>query len=249
MADEIAADGQNRPLVIPIDLTRVDAPVRIGHELGARGLEPEIVVNNAGYGLVGRAAELDRAEQLAMIDLNVRALTDLSLRFIDSLARHRGGILNVASISGVHARSRDGGLPCHQGLRALVQRGAAHRAGAAWESASPPLCPGPVPTEFQARAGMDETQLPRLLICSAEAVAQQAYDGLMRGKRIVVPGWGNQLVRLMRAACTPSGSCSRSPMPPMKDAASRKPLAETRWPTPDRSPHNAARSPRSCNRP
>ena len=64
------------------------------------GLEPEIVVNNAGFGLLGVAAELDRAEQLAMIDLNVRALTDLSLAFVDSLERRRGGILNVASVAG-----------------------------------------------------------------------------------------------------------------------------------------------------
>src|SRR5262249_1269043 len=99
LADEIAAGMQKRPVVIPIDLTRVDTPVRIGHELGARGLDPAFVVNNAGFGLVGRAADLDRNEQLAMIDLNVRALTDLSIRFIDSLARHGGGILNVASIS------------------------------------------------------------------------------------------------------------------------------------------------------
>ena len=49
---------------------------------------------------IGRAAELDRAEQLAMIDLNVRALTDLSLRWIDGIAKHKGGILNVASVAG-----------------------------------------------------------------------------------------------------------------------------------------------------
>ena len=68
-------------------------------ELASRGLEPAIVVNNAGFGLVGAAADLDRDEQLAMIDLNIRALTELSLAFVDSLARHRGGILNVASVA------------------------------------------------------------------------------------------------------------------------------------------------------
>ena len=63
------------------------------------GLEPQYLVNNAGFGLLGPAASLDRAQQLAMIDLNVRVLTELSLRFIESLARHRGGILNVASVA------------------------------------------------------------------------------------------------------------------------------------------------------
>ena len=50
------------------------------------------------------------------------------------------------------------------------------------------LCPGPVKTEFQARAGMDEQQFPRILFRSAERVAREGYDGLMRGRRVVVPG-------------------------------------------------------------
>ena len=66
---------------------------------GAASSRP-IVVNNAGFGLHGPAAELDRAEQLAMLDLNVRALTDLSLRWIDGIVKHKGGILNVASVAG-----------------------------------------------------------------------------------------------------------------------------------------------------
>src|SRR6266446_2518647 len=100
LADEIAKSGQRRPHVLSIDLARADAPSRLSRDLLGRGLETEIVVNSAGFGLLGRAAELDRDEQLAMIDLNIRALTDLSLRFIESLARHRGGVLNVASIAG-----------------------------------------------------------------------------------------------------------------------------------------------------
>src|SRR6185437_13202110 len=80
-------------------LARVFA--RNGHALAlvAQGAEPQFIVNNAGFGLVGTAASLDRDEQLAMIDVNIRALTELSLAFVDSLARHRGGILNVASVA------------------------------------------------------------------------------------------------------------------------------------------------------
>jgi short-subunit dehydrogenase len=100
LADEIAAAGRPRPTVLRVDLTRRDAVPSIAAELSSRGLEPAIVVNNAGFGLVGPAAALSRDEQLAMIDLNVRALTELSLTFVESLARHRGGILNVASVAG-----------------------------------------------------------------------------------------------------------------------------------------------------
>ena len=100
LADAIAAAGHKRPHVIALDLAQHDGPSRLAGELTARGLEPAIVVNNAGFGLRGPAADLDRAEQLAMIDLNVRALTALSLMFVDSLKRHSGGLINVASLSG-----------------------------------------------------------------------------------------------------------------------------------------------------
>ena len=68
-------------------------------QLRAAGLEVQFLVNNAGFGLMGAATKLDRGEQLAMVDLNARALTELSLRFVDSMTRHKGGILNVASVA------------------------------------------------------------------------------------------------------------------------------------------------------
>src|SRR5262249_41657478 len=94
LADAIAAKGMRRPTVLPADLGRPDAVRDISNALARQGLEPDVVVNNAAFGLRGTADKLDRAEQLAMIDLNVRALTDFSLAFIDSLKRRRGGILN-----------------------------------------------------------------------------------------------------------------------------------------------------------
>jgi len=100
LADAIAAKGAPRPIVLCQDVARPGAAQAIAEALAQRGLEPDVVVNNAGFGLFGSADRLDRTEQLAMIDLNVRALTDLSLAFIDSLKRRRGGILNVASVAG-----------------------------------------------------------------------------------------------------------------------------------------------------
>ncbi len=99
LADDIVATGGTRPLVLRADVARIDASRRIAEAMAAMGVEPDNVVNNAGFGLVGQAASLDRGEQLAMIDLNVRALTDLSLAFTASLERRQGGILNVASVA------------------------------------------------------------------------------------------------------------------------------------------------------
>jgi uncharacterized protein len=195
LADGIAAGNRKRPLVLAIDLARSDAPARISHELIARGLEPAFVINNAGFGLAGAATALDRTEQLAMIDLNVRTLTDMSLRWVESLTRHRGGILNVASVAGflsgpnmaVYYATKAYVLSFSEALHLeLNPRGVRVTA----------LAPGPVPTEFQARAGIGGS-LPRLLTCTPETVARAGYQGMMRGRRLVVPGLGNKLVTLM----------------------------------------------------
>ena len=100
LASEIVATGGAAPILIPCDLEHPDACDKIAAALAAERVEVEFVVNNAGFGLFGHAIELDRAEQLGIIVVNILALTDLSLRFSDSLIRHRGGILNVGSLAG-----------------------------------------------------------------------------------------------------------------------------------------------------
>jgi short-subunit dehydrogenase len=196
LADAIATKGGTRPTVLRADVARVDAARDIGEALGARGLEPEIIVNNAGFGLLGTADKLDRATQLAMVDLNVRALTDLSLAFIDSLERHKGGILNVASLAGfmpgpgmaVYYATKAYVLSFSEALhQELMPRGVRVTA----------LCPGPVPTEFQARAGMPGDVFPRLLTRSPERVAREGYRGLKEGRRVVIPGFVNKVATVL----------------------------------------------------
>lgn len=196
LATELAVTCKYKPHVIAADLQRTDAPARIAHELLGRGLEPAIVVNNAGFGLHGEAATLDRAEQLAMLDLNVRALTDLSLRWIDGIVKHKGGILNVASVAGflpgpgmaVYYASKAYVLSFTEALsRELEPQGVRVTA----------LCPGPVLTEFQMRAGIDVKPPSRLLGRTADEVAQAGYDGYMAGKRVVIPGFGNKVVSFL----------------------------------------------------
>jgi short-subunit dehydrogenase len=187
VAAAILAAGGKQAAIIPIDLVRSDAADRIAEELKARGLEPNYVVNSAGFGLFGNAAALSRADQIAMIDLNVRLLTDLSLRFIDSLARHRGGLLNVASVASflpgpgmaVYCATKAYVLSLTEALHhELKPRGVRVTA----------LCPGPVKTGFQVRAGIQDDHFPSILERSADQVARHGYAGLMQGRRIVLPG-------------------------------------------------------------
>jgi short-subunit dehydrogenase len=196
LAGEIAAAGGASPIVIPCDLRQPDAGDKIAAVLAAAGVEVNYVVNNAGFGLFGNAIELDRAEQLGIIAVNIAAVTDLSLRFSDSLVRHRGGILNVGSIAGflpgpgmaVYYASKAYVLSFSEALRAeLAPRGVRVTA----------LCPGPVPSEFQARAGYKPGFDSAILNVSASDVAQAGYRGLMANKRAVLPGLGIKIVPLL----------------------------------------------------
>ncbi len=156
------------------------------------------LVNNAGFGLLGPAASLDRPRQLAMIDLNVRSLTELSLRFAPSLIRHKGGILNVASVASFMPGP---GMAVYHATKAYVLSfsEALHRELAPLGIRVTALCPGPVETEFMARAGIPENYFLHAfpVARSAGRVAQEGYAGLMRGRRVVIPGSNNKLAAML----------------------------------------------------
>ena len=196
LAAEISAGGGAAPIVVACDLGQPDAGDTIAAVLATEGVEVEYVVNNAGYGLFGSAVELDRADQLGIIAVNIRAMTDLSLRFSDQLIRHRGGILNVGSIAGflpgpgmaVYYASKAYVLSFSEALRGeLAGRGVRVTA----------LCPGPVPSEFQARAGIRPGLDSAILNISPSDVAKAGYRGLMANKRAVLPGLGIKMVPLL----------------------------------------------------
>jgi short-subunit dehydrogenase len=196
VADAIEGAGRPRPRIIAADLARPQAATGIESELRASGLEVQYLVNNAGFGFVGDATEMNRAEQLAMVDLNVRALTELSLAFAASLARHKGGLLNVASVAGFMPGP---GMAVYHATKAYVLSfsEALHQELKSQGVRVTALAPGPVKTEFQARAGMPEGYFPRIMMRPADRVAREGYDGLMRGKRIVIPGFNNQVAALL----------------------------------------------------
>jgi short-subunit dehydrogenase len=193
LASEITAAGGAAPIVIPCDLAQPDCGDRIAEALAASGVEVEYVVNNAGFGLFGRAIQRDRADQLDIIAVNIRALTDLTLRFADQLIRNRGGLLNVGSIAGFLPGP---GMAVYYATKAYVLSFTeAMRAELAPHGVRVTvLCPGPVPTEFQARAGFTPGFDSAILNVSPANVAQQAYRGLMANKRAVLPGLGIKTV-------------------------------------------------------
>jgi len=196
LADEIARAGAPRPHVVPADIASVDGADALERALNERRLEVSILVNNAGFGLLGEAAKLDLAQQLAMVDLNVRALTDLTLRFIPAITRHKGGILNVASIAGFMPGP---GMAVYHATKAYAVSFSDSLYGELSSQGVKvcALCPGPVPTGFLARAGIPHDYFPRFLARSADRVARAGYAGLMAGRGIMVPGSPNWVMTLL----------------------------------------------------
>jgi len=196
LADQIAAEGHPRPQVVAIDLGCREASKQLATRLEALGVEPQYVVNNAGFGLFGPAVELDHAEQLAMIDLNVRVLTELSLAFIDSLSRNHGGILNVGSVASFLPGP---GMAVYYATKAFVLSfsESLHQELAEQGVRVTALCPGVVPTEFQARAGMKSVPGWKQLHASSADVAAAGYAALMKGQRVVIPGLANKFVTFL----------------------------------------------------
>ncbi len=187
LASEIVAAGGKQPVVIPCDLQRADAGEAIERALAAAGVELEYLVNNAGFGVFGHAIKRDRNDQLGIVAVNIGALTDLTLRFADQIVRNRGGILNIGSIAGFLPGP---GMAVYYASKAYVLSftEAMRRELAPLGVRVTVVCPGPVLTEFQARAGFAPGFDSAILEVSAAEVARQGYEGLMANKRAVLPG-------------------------------------------------------------
>jgi len=194
VADALAAEGCGRPETVALDLAEVGAADKLAAELGKRGHSVFELVNNAGYGLVGPVVAQDRGREVGIVDLNVRALTDLSLRFLPEIVAAGGGLLNVASTAAfqpgpnmaIYYASKSYVLSFTEAvgyeLRGRVRVTA--------------LCPGPVPTNFQRRAspGGDVRLFSQLPGMSAEECAAIGWRGFTAGQRVVVPGVMNKLI-------------------------------------------------------
>ncbi len=194
LALEIGASGGAPPEVIGLDLQAAGAAARLAAILAERQVSVRYLVNNAGYGLVGAFDVCDLADQLGVIDLNIRVLTELCRIFLRDITLARGGILNVASIAGftpgpnmaVYYASKAYVVSFSQALhQELKGKGVAVTA----------LCPGPVATGFGARAGIASDMSAGIPKLSAAEVAERGYRALIANRRIEAPGVADKLLR------------------------------------------------------
>jgi hypothetical protein len=187
LAAEIEASDR-RALVLSLDLSAHDAGDAIERELQSRGLYCDVLVNNAGFGLLGDTATLDRERQLGIVDVNIRVATDLMLRFLPAMiARKRGRILNVASIAGFLPGPRMSLYYASKAYLLSLSQALAQENRQTGVTITC-LCPGPLKTPFLTRAGASKVALFRLLPkLSASEAARAGWDAMLAGKTLCVP--------------------------------------------------------------
>lgn len=185
-----------RSEIIVADLTDPESPRRLVDEVAARNIEIELLVNNAGFGLVGEFETTDVERVTSMLRLNVEALTELTYRVLPGmLERGHGAVINVASTAafqpvaymGVYAASKAYVLHFSEALWAEVRdRGVTVMA----------LCPGTTRTEFFNVAGVPGW-LKKHTSQTSEQVVRAALKGLEKGRQYWVSGWKNYLLSLL----------------------------------------------------
>lgn len=179
--------------VVAVDLARSKGPSRLFDAVKDLGLEIDVLVNNAGVAESGRFTEMARRPTNDLLNLNVRALTELSLVFARKMEqRGRGKVLNVASVvafqpvpsMAVYSASKAYVLSLTESLSEEF-RGT----GVTFSA----LCPGLTRTEMAddvAPAGLEP--IAELMMAEPADVARQAFRACMRGEVIIIPGVLNQ---------------------------------------------------------
>ncbi|MCW5889420.1 MAG: SDR family oxidoreductase [bacterium] len=177
--------------VLPADLTASGAVATLVADIATRGLDVDWLVNNAGFGTVGRFDRLPLDRELDEITLNVEALVELTGRFLPGMVRRRRGVvMNVSSIGGYVPSAY---MATYTGTKAFVlsfsEAIAAELAGTGVDVLC--VCPGATRTEFQGTAGVD-LSVPDFVWQSADEVADEAVRAVGRGS-VVVNGILNKL--------------------------------------------------------
>jgi len=202
VADRLANTYAITATPIAADLGVLGGGRRLADAIAKAGLSVDVVVNNAGYGVAGAFNGSDEAGQLGMIDLNVRALVELThIYWPAMLANRRGGVLNVASTAAFQPGPL---MAVYYASKAFVLS----FSEALWEEARDTgvkvscLCPGPTVSKFRERAGTGKTRLSQTgEPMTSMSVARMGYDAWQNNRRVEVTGLRNRvlasLVRFM----------------------------------------------------
>ncbi|WP_372898640.1 SDR family NAD(P)-dependent oxidoreductase [Stieleria sp.] len=194
LANQVRTENGVNATVLPADLAKPDAVDELCRQLRERSIEIDTLVNNAGFGALGKFAEIPADRQTDMLMVNVVALTRLTRMLLPAMLKNgRGGVLNVGSIAtyqagpnmSVYYASKAYVLSFTEGLREEVAGSGLHVTC---------LEPGATETGFGEDSGMGKLDMFSSATMPAKTVAKAGYEGYVNNADIVIPGWKNRLM-------------------------------------------------------
>jgi short-subunit dehydrogenase len=190
--ESVAADVERKTSrkahIFPIDLSVPNAARALIADVAQAGLTIDVLINNAGFGLLGKFWELPDDAQMQMVQLNIGALTQLTRLYLpDMIERRTGYILNVASTAAFQAGPL---MAVYYASKSYVVSfsEAVHNEAKDFGVKVSCLCPGPTSTEFDKRAGMTNSKLFERGVMSAVEVAHIGWNAMKEAKPLVVAG-------------------------------------------------------------
>ncbi|MCB2378779.1 SDR family oxidoreductase [Hymenobacter sp. BT635] len=203
-ADHLRSVHNITPTLITQELSQPDAAQRVYDAVRAKGIQVDILINDAGFGEYGPFLESDVARNVAVVQTNITALIELTYLFgRDMVQRGKGRILQLASTAAytpspkmaVYSASKSFVLSFSEALyKELQDTGVTVTA----------LCPGATDTNFFERAGAENTNAAHGDLADPKVVAKDGYEALMKGEMRVISGITNK-VQAMLSNITPDG--------------------------------------------
>jgi short-subunit dehydrogenase len=182
--------GEERAVPIAADLSVAGDRDRVAERLTELGADVEILVNCAGYGIYAPFAQAGREQEIEQVRLLVEAVVDLMARYLPGMvSRGRGAVINLSSTAGFQALPYNAGYSAAKGYVLLLSE-ATHTEVKEHGVTVTAVCPGPVPSGFQAASDADyfAKRLPKFTFVSPERVAADSLAAVAAGKISVIPG-------------------------------------------------------------
>jgi short-subunit dehydrogenase len=203
IALDLEAEFGVRVHTIGCDLAEESAAQDIWDELAEMGIPIGVLVNNAGHGFRGDSWEIPLEQDISMVRLNIEAVLRLTKLFLPPMiARGDGRILNVASLAGflpgplcnVYHASKAFLLSWSEALAVELE---------ATGVVVTALCHGPTETDFLLKAELENLRgFKKASVMAPQDVAKAGYEGLMKGKLLVIPGEANKALVMSRRLLT-----------------------------------------------
>lgn len=193
IAAELRSAHQCEVTVLAKDLSKPHAAEEIAQWLHEKNVQVDILINNAGFATYGNFAESDLTREQMMMQVNMTTLVSLTRLLLPEMIRRRSGkILNVASTAAFQPGPL---MSVYYATKAFVlsfSHAIANELQGTGVTVTC-LCPGPTATGFQREAKMEDSMLFDLGAMDPARVARAGYRGMMRGKRLVIPGTRNRM--------------------------------------------------------